>query len=208
MEIGVISLSEEELDQDEGTSFNVSGLLSASKDAFLNAAAYDFSSTFFRPRGMDNANGKVLINGIEMNKQYNGRPQWAGWGGLNDVQRNRQFSRGLKANDYAFGDVAGTTNIIMRASQYRKGGRVSYAAANRSYRGRIMASYSSGVSKKGWAYSVLLARRFGEEGYQEATVYDANSFFGSAEKRINNQHSLNFTANRKIPKVQNSICDE
>ncbi|MFT5435463.1 MAG: hypothetical protein ACI840_000095 [Ulvibacter sp.] len=193
-QIGIISLSEEELDEDEGTSFNVSGLLSASKDAFLNAAAYDFSSTFFRPRGMDNANGKVLINGIEMNKQYNGRPQWADWGGLNDVQRNRHFSKGLKANDYAFGDVAGTTNIIMRASQYRKGGRVSYAAANRSYRGRIMGSYSSGLSKKGWAYSILLARRFGEQGYQEATFYDANSVFASAEKKMNNQHSLNFAA--------------
>ena len=194
MEIGLISLSDNELALDEGISFNISGLLSASKDIFTNAAAYDFSATFFRPRGMDNANGKVLINGIEMNKQYNGRPQWADWGGLNDVQRNRHFSKGLKANDYAFGDVAGTTNIIMRASQYRKGSSVSYAAANRSYRGRIMASYSSGLSKKGWAYSVLLARRFGEEGYQEATLYDADSFFASVEKKINNQNSLNFTA--------------
>ena len=192
--IGIISLSDNELALDEGTSFNISGLLSASKDIFSNAAAYDFSATFFRPRGMDNANGKVLVNGIEMNKQYNGRPQWADWGGLNDVQRNRQFSKGLKANDFAFGDVAGATNIIMRASQYRKGGRISYAAANRSYRGRIMGSYSSGLLKKGWAYSFLLARRFGEEGYQEATVYDANSFFASVEKKINNRHSLNFTA--------------
>ena len=194
LEIGVISLSDNELALDEGTSFNISGLLSASKDVFSTAAAYDFSATFFRPRGMDNANGKVLINGIEMNKQYNGRPQWANWGGLNDVQRNRQFSKGLKANDYTFGDVAGTTNIIMRASQYRKGGRISYAMANRSYRSRIMGSYSSGLSKKGWAYSLLLARRFGEEGYQEATSYDANSFFASAEKRMNNHHSLNVTA--------------
>ena len=191
--IGIINLSEEELDQDEGSSFTISGLLSASKDVFLKAAAYDFSATFFRPRGMDNAYGKILINGIEMNKQYQGRPQWAVWGGLNDVQRNRYFSKGLKANEYAFGDVAGTNNIIMRASKYRKGGRFSYAMANRSYRGRVMGSYSSGLSKKGWAYSVLLARRFGEEGYQEATIYDANSFFASVEKRINSRHSLNFT---------------
>ena len=67
-----------------------------------------------------------------MNKQFNGRPQWSNWGGLNDAQRNREFSMGLKANDYTFGGLAGTTNIVMRASQYRKGGRVSYAAANRS----------------------------------------------------------------------------
>jgi len=102
---------------------------------FLNAAAFDFSSTFFRPRGLDNANGKLLINGIEMNKQFNGRPQWANWGGVNDVQRNQEFSRGLSPSDYTFGDLAGSTNLTMRASKYRKGGRVSVASANRSYRG-------------------------------------------------------------------------
>ncbi|WP_034260213.1 carboxypeptidase regulatory-like domain-containing protein [Altibacter lentus] len=192
-QIGIISLSDNELDQDEGTSFNISGLLQASNDVFLNAAAFDFSATFFNPRGLDNANGKVLINGIEMNKQFTGRPQWGNWGGLNDVQRNRVFSMGLKANDYAFGDVAGTTNIIMRASQYRQGGRVSYAMANRSYEGRVMGSYHSGLSVDGWAYSVLASRRFGDEGYQDGTLYDANSFFASVEKKINENHSLNFT---------------
>ncbi|CAM3323531.1 carboxypeptidase-like regulatory domain-containing protein [Aequorivita lipolytica] len=193
-QIGVISLSDNELNDDEGTSYNISGLLQASDDAFLNAAAYDFSATFFNPRGFDNANGKVLINGIEMNKQYDGRPQWADWGGLNDLQRNQEFSMGLQANDYTFGDVAGTTNIIMRASQYRKGGRVSYATSNRSYRGRVMASYSSGLLLNGWAYSVLLSRRFGEGGFQEGTIYDANSFFASAEKKLNENHSLNLSA--------------
>lgn len=192
-QIGVISLSDAELDDDEGTSYTISGLLHASRDVFLNAAAYDFSATFFRPRGLDNANGKVLINGIEMNKLYTGRPQWGNWGGLNDAQRNREFSMGLKASEYTFGDVAGTTNIMMRASQYRKGGRVSYATANRSYQGRVMGSYNSGLLASGWAYSVLVSRRFGEEGYQEGTFYDANSFFISIEKELNTTHSLNVT---------------
>ena len=192
-QIGLINLSDSELDGDLGVSAtNVSGLLQASKDTFLNAAAFDFSTTFFRPRGLDNANGKVLINGIEMNKQFNGRPQWGDWGGLNDVQRNRVFTMGLKANDYTFGGLAGTTNIVMRASKYRKSGRVSFAAANRSYKGRIMASYHSGVSKKGWAYSFLVSKRFGDEGFIDGTLYDANSFFASVEKIINENHSLNF----------------
>src|SRR5690606_1620715 len=129
------------------------------------------------PRGLDNANGKVLINGIEMNKQFDGRPQWSNWGGLNDAQRNRDFSMGLTPNDYAFGDLAGTTNIIMRASQYRQGGQVSYATANRTYLGRVIGSYNSGVTASGWAYSVLLSRRYGNEGYIDGTLYDANSFF-------------------------------
>ena len=193
-QIGVISLSDGELDSDLGGAVtNVSGLLQASKDVFLNAAAYDFSATFFRPRGLDNANGKVLINGIEMNKQFNGRPQWGDWGGLNDAQRNREFSMGLKANDYTFGDLAGTSNIVMRASKNRKNGRISFASANKSYTGRVMASYSSGLSKTGWAYSFLASRRFGDEGYIDGTLYDSNSFYASVEKIINDKHTLNFT---------------
>ncbi len=190
----IISISDDNLNsEDDGLTDNVSGLLQASRDVFLNAAAFDFSATFFRPRGLDNANGKVLINGVEMNKQFNGRPQWANWGGLNDVQRNQEFTMGMAANDYNFGDLAGTNNIIMRASKYRRGGRISYASANRSYQGRVMASYSSGLLEGGWSYSVLGSRRFGEEGYIDGTLYDSNSFFVAVEKRLNDKHSINFT---------------
>ncbi|MAP80297.1 MAG: TonB-dependent receptor [Aequorivita sp.] len=193
-EIGVISLSQDELDSDDSATYAISGLLQASKDVFLNAASYDFSATFFKPRGYNSEHGTVLINGIEMNKLYNGRPLWSNWGGLNDAQRNQVFSMGLTANEYTFGDLAGTTNIIMRASKYRKGGRLSYATSNRSYRGRVMASYNSGLLPNGWAYSLLLARRFAKEGFNEGTLYDANSFFIAVEKRFNERNSLNLTA--------------
>lgn len=206
--IGVISLSEEQLDEDEGTSYSVSGLLQASGDVFHRAAAFDFSSTFFRPRGYDAADGKILINGLEMNKFYDGRPQWSNWGGLNDSQRNQVFTPGLEANEYAFGDLAGLTNISMQASRYREGGRISYAAANRSYIGRIMASYNSGLLPSKWAYSVLLSRRFAKEGYREGTVYDANSIFIAVERLLGSGHSLNlmgiYTPNRRGKSSPNS----
>lgn len=193
LQISTISLTDNELDGDDASAYNISGLLASSQDAFLRAAAYDFSAAFFNPRGLDNANGKVLINGLEMNKVYSGRPSWGNWGGLNDVQRNRVFVRNSKASDYNFGDVGGTTNIIMRASKMRQGGRVSYASSNRSYQGRVMGSYNSGALEGGWSYSVLLSRRFGEEGYKDGTLYDANSFFVAVEKELNDKHSLNFT---------------
>ena len=78
---GLISLTEDELNDDTGGADNISGLLQSSKDVFLNTAAFEFSSTFFRVRGLDSENGTVLLNGIEMNKMYNGRPQWSNWGG-------------------------------------------------------------------------------------------------------------------------------
>ncbi len=194
LQIGTISLSDSELDQDEGATDNISGLLQSSRDVFLNAAAFDFSAAFFRPRGLDNADGKVLINGIEMNKLSTGRPQWANWGGLNDVQRNREFTMGLTPNEYTFGGLAGTTNIVMRASQYREGGRVSYSIANRSYTGRVMAGYNSGQQSNGWSYSILASRRFGDEGFIDGTLYDANSYFAAIEKKINAKHSLNLVS--------------
>ncbi len=193
-EISLISLSDNELDAgDNNVAFNVSGLLQSSKDVFSKAAAYDFSSTFFSIRGLDNQYGKVLINGVEMNKQFTGRPSWSNWGGLNDVQRNREFSRNFKASDYTFGGFLGSTNINMRASKMRKGGRVSYASSNRSYRGRFMGSYNSGLLKGDWYFSVLASRRYGDEGYADGTLYDANSLSIMVEKKINDNHSLNFT---------------
>lgn len=194
IDLSVISLSDDELSDDEGGADNTAGLLQSSKDIFLSTAAYEFSSTFFRARGYNSENGKILINGIEMNKMYNGRPQWSDWGGLNDVMRNQEFSNGIAASEYTFGGIAGSNNIIMRASEYSEGGRVSIASSNRSYTGRVMVSYSSGLTKSGWAYTFLASRRYANEGYNDATLYDSNSFFVAVEKQINNKHSLNFTA--------------
>lgn len=191
-DISIVNITDDELNSDDGFTDNIAGLLQSSRDAFLSAAAFDFSATFFRPRGLDNANGKVLINGIEMNKLSNGRPQWANWGGLNDLQRNQAFTRGVSPNENTFGDIAGVNNITMRASAYGEGGRISYASANRSYQGRAMASYSSGALDNGWSYAVLASRRFGGEGYIDGTLYDSNSFFATVEKQLGDDHSLNF----------------
>ena len=56
-----------------------------------------------------------------------------------------------------------------------------------------MATHASGVVKGGWSYAFSLGRRWGNEGFQDGTFYDANSFFVSVEKKINDNHSLNFT---------------
>lgn len=188
-----ISLTEDELDNDESGLGNVSGLLHASPDVFQRTAAFEFSSSFFRVRGLDSDNSSILINGIEMNKIYNGRPQWSNWGGLNDVMRNQELAPGLKPSSYQFGGILGTSNINVRASQMSHGGRITYSSSNRSYAQRFMATYTSGLLQGGWAYALSFGRRWGNEGYQDATLYDANSVFVSGEKVINDKHSFNFT---------------
>ena len=57
-----------------------------------------------------------------------------------------------------------------------------------------MASYNSGILEKGWAYSISFGRRWGNEGYQDASFYDSNSAFLSVHKSFNDKHSLNFAA--------------
>lgn len=188
-----ISLSDDELDNDIDGSDNISGLLSSSLDLFQRTAAFEFSSSFFRVRGLDSDNGSVLINGIEMNKLYNGRPQWSNWGGMNDVLRSQELTTGLIPSNYNFGSILGTMNMNVRASEARPGGRVTYSSSNRSYTNRLMATYASGLLKDGWAYTMSLGRRWGNEGYQDATLYDSNSFFTSIEKVINDNHSISFT---------------
>ncbi|SCY31471.1 CarboxypepD_reg-like domain-containing protein [Nonlabens sp. Hel1_33_55] len=190
---GIVSLTENDLADDDNAANNVSGLLQATRDQFLRAAAFDFSATFFRPRGLNSEDGKILINGLEMNKQFSGRPQWSNWGGINDLQRNQTFTMGLAPADDTFGGYGGVQSINMRASQQRAGSQISYASANRSYRARFMGTYKSGLLSSGWAYAITASRRSGEEGFVDGTLYDANSLSINVEKKLNENHSLNFT---------------
>ncbi len=189
-----ISLSDDELNDDTSASDNISGLLNSSMDVFYRTAAYEFSSSFFKVRGLDSDNAIVHINGVKMNKLYNGRPQWSNWGGLNDVLRNQELSNGSIPLKYNFGGILGSNNINVRASEYGEGGRITYSSSNRSYSNRLMATYNSGMLQKGWAYSLSIGRRWGNEGYQDASFYDSNSAFLSVQKIFNNKHSLNLAA--------------
>lgn len=193
-DLSLITITDDELNDDASAADNISGLLQATRDIFLRTAAFEFSQSFFRIKGLDSGNGKVLINGIEMNKLFDGRAQWSNWGGLNDVLRNQEFSNGLAPSNYTFGGVLGSTNIDTRPSQQRPGVRISYSSSNRSYVHRAMATYSSGILEDGWAFTFSASRRAGKEGFNEGTTYNAYSVFGSLEKQFGDNHSLVFTS--------------
>ncbi|MEO0902723.1 MAG: TonB-dependent receptor, partial [Bacteroidota bacterium] len=145
---------------------------------------------FFRVRGYDSRNGVLMLNGVPMNKSDSGRPQWNNWGGLNDVTRNQQFTNGLALNVKTFGGILGNTNINLKPSQLREGIRLSSSLSNRTYRGRIMATYNSGLQRNGFAFSLSGSRRWSQEGFIEGTLYDAYSFFGAVEYHLNENNSL------------------
>ena len=191
VESSIISLSDFDLSDDSNTSDFASGLLSSYNDVFQSIAAYQFGPARFRQRGYDSRNNKVLMNGIEVNKIYDGRPQWSNWGGLNDVLRNREYSIGLEKSRSNFGGINGSTNFILRTSLYQKGLRVSYSSTNTSYTNRVLATYSTNYNN--WDFTFSVSRRWAEQGHFEGTFYDANSFFVGIENKINDSHSINFT---------------
>ena len=193
-QLSLVTITENDLGDDNSGSESTAGLLQSSRDAYQQAAAFNWGQARFRMRGLDNEYGVTMINGISMNKIYDGRPQWSNWGGLNDATRNQEFTLGSSPSDYTFGGILGTQEINTRASLYRKGTRISQSGTNTNYSWRTMITHNSGLMDNGWAYSISGSRRWAQEGYFTGSDYGANSFFASVEKRFNKNHSLNFTS--------------
>jgi hypothetical protein len=189
----LITLSESDLTDDTSTSEMTSGLLQSSKDAFFQVSAFSWGQARFRVRGLDSENGTMMLNGMPMNKVYDGRPQWGNWGGLNDVLRNQEFSVGAASSDHTFGGILGTQQIYTRASIYKKGSRLLFSASNTTYNWRAIGTYASGTNASGWAYVISAGKRIGNEGFFEGTNFKGESFFISIEKKWNDRNALNFT---------------
>eukprot|EP00903_Cladosiphon_okamuranus_P000114 g114.t1 len=191
--IPTITLSSDDLGGGSGGAQNISGVLSSSRDAFVSAAAFTFGPARFNIRGYDAKYTSVLVNGMPVNDLETGRVFWNHWGGLNDVLRNRTNTIGLGASIFAYGGVGGASTIDTRAISQRKQLRFGYAISNRTYRNRLMATYSSGLLESGWAFSLSASRRWADEGYVEGTFYDAYSYFASVDRRLGDIGFLNFT---------------
>ncbi|MEJ4088546.1 TonB-dependent receptor [Galbibacter orientalis] len=187
-----ISLAENDFADDIETDFS-GGMLQATRDIFLTRAAFDFSQSFFKVKGYDSKYGDVFINGIRMNRVFNGRPQWSNFGGINDVLRNQEYFYGMEANPNNFGGILGATYINTNPAFMRSGIRVSASASNKSYTDRLMATYNSGVQNNRLSYSISASRRLAKEGYIDGTLYDAYSVFGAIGYQPNAQHTLYFT---------------
>lgn len=83
-QISLVTLTENDLGDDNSGSESTSGILQASRDTYQQAAAFNWGGARFRIRGLDNEYGTTMINGVVMNKLWDNRPQWSNWGGLKD----------------------------------------------------------------------------------------------------------------------------
>lgn len=174
----------------EAETQDVSGLLQSSRDIYTSVAGFNFGAARYKVRGYDAENFTAFMGGIKLNEPESGRAIWSFWGGLNDITRYQETKAGIDASPYSFASIGGYSNISIRASEFRKGSRFSYAYTNRAYNHRVMLTHSTGMLKNGWAFTVSASRRYSKEGYVEGTFYDAASYFLSAEKKLNEQHSI------------------
>lgn len=175
----------------ENENDNFSSVLSAGRDPFTNATTFNLSAGRFRPRGYFNEDSEMMLNGMLMNDQDDGRVLWSAWNGMNDVIRNRANLINLNHSDYTFGGIGGATFIDLRASTIREEAKVTYAHSNRTFQHRIMGTYATGMMENGWAFAATASHAYGNQGYIKGTYFEGNSYFLSIDRKLNEKHLLN-----------------
>lgn len=168
---------------------NISEMLTSTKDPYEEVVAYKFSTAFFKRRGIASNYQNVCINGMRMNKLDANQASFYQWGALNDMFKNQTEATVYQPADFSASNIGGVINYNVKASSYRKGGKVGYTISNSTVTNRIVANYATGLMKNGLAVAAALAARFGREGYIEATPYYSYSYFLALEKRFG-KHSL------------------
>ncbi len=142
-------------------------------------------------RGFDNTNIATMVNGVPMNDMESGSIYWSNWAGIGDVTRIMQTQRGLGASKVSAPSVGGTINIITKGVEAKKGGSASYQMGNDGAN-KILLTLSTGMSKTGWAATILGSRQWGD-GYVMGTDYEGYTWFASIAKRFGDRHSLSLT---------------
>jgi len=181
-------------DDEGGSQTSTVGLLQSSQDVFNRIASFDLGAYWFRPRGVDGRTSENMLNGVSMVKSDNGNVDFSNWGGLNEIVRYPEISANHSPSEYAFGGASGVIYKNTKASEYRKGFQAVYSITNRNYRQRVSLRYTSGMSKSGWAFTLMGAKRWAEEGIQEGTFYDAYGTYLGVEKKISDNHTITFNA--------------
>ncbi len=185
----------ESIDDDEHSTQSITALTGASDDIYYNTASYNFGPMYFRYRGLDNRYQKVYINGVEFNDVIRGRFNFSSLLGMTSrAFRNKTVTVGLGASNYGFGDLAGSTNYNTDAAYYAPGFNGSAAFTNSNYMLRAMATYSTGMNKAGWAFTVSAIGRYSKEGVVPGTFYNSAGLFLSIGKMLDPQNFLTLTA--------------
>lgn len=189
----ILQLSEAQLD-DDGNLQGISGSFLSQSDVYISQTSYNFSPMRFRTRGYDNKYESTYINGVRFADAERGGFNYSSLGGLNNATRNKDLSYGLNPNTFSYGNLGSNTNINTRASIIATGHNASGSFSTGNYMLRGQYTYGTGLLPNGWAFAVSGVVRWAKEGIVEGTFYNSAGLFLSAEKIINENHSLSLVA--------------
>ncbi len=167
-------------------------ILKSTPGVYVTKDGGGYGDSKINMRGFKAANVAVMVNGVPVNDMEWGGVYWSNWAGLSDVTRSMQTQRGLGASKISSPSVGGSINIVTNTLDVKAGGTASFGVGNDGAY-QLSVSLSSGMTKNGWAVSVLGAKRWGD-GYIQGTGYEAYNWFVNVSKRINDRHQLSFTA--------------
>ncbi len=189
--VALTSIAPEVLEEKIGTK-DLPEILRSTPSVYVSNAGGGYGDTEVLMRGFKSANIAVMVNGVPVNDMEWGGVYQSNWQGLGDVIRTVQTQRGLGASKISSPSVGGTISYITRGLDTKRGGSISYAIGSDNYN-KIMATVSSGMNDKGWAFNLSLAKTWGD-GYFQGTDFVGYNWFFNVAKRINDNHQLSFTA--------------
>ncbi len=158
---------------------------------YVSNQAGGFGDSRIFLRGFDDTNTAFLLNGQPINSVEDGRMFWSNWAGMSDVANAIQVQRGLGSSKLAISSVGGTVNIVSKTTDQNEGGFVRFLGGNDSYF-KGTASYNSGLSDKGWAFSVLLDHWQGYRKWSEGTEGQGQNYLFSVGYKPSDKHAFNF----------------
>ena len=204
------TFSEQQLDDESEGDQTVSALSNA-RDAYLSNVGYAFSAMRFKVRAYDNMYQNNYINGVMLNDMESGRFSYSLIGGMNDATRNRESVWASDFNTFGVTGVGGGQNINARAGDFAQGSKFVVTGCNRNYTLRTMFTHATGFNKHGWAFAGSVGYRWANynTAYIDGTFYNSFSYFLAAQKRFNEEHSLNLvTFGAPTERAQQSAATE
>ncbi|MFK5983429.1 MAG: carboxypeptidase-like regulatory domain-containing protein [Flavobacteriaceae bacterium] len=188
--VAVSTISAEEIQLRSAGNVELAEAVAFTPSAYVSGQTGFGDSQFFL-RGFDQTNIAILLNGQPVNSMEDGKVFWSNWAGIADIATTIQVQRGLGASKLAISSVGGTTNIVMKAADKKKGGFVRFLGANDSYmKGTI--GYDSGRSEKGWAFSVLLDYWQAHRKWAKGTYGEGQNYYFAVGYKPNEKHNFNF----------------
>lgn len=189
--VAVSTVNAEHIDYKLG-SMEFPEILKSTPGVYVTKQGGGYGDSKINMRGFKAENVAVMVNGVPVNDMEWGGVYWSNWAGLSDVTRSMQTQRGLGASKISSPSVGGTVNIVTKGIEAKRGGTAVVGMGNDGLY-NVSFSVSTGLSKSGWAMTLLGAKRWGD-GYIRGTEFEGYNWFINISKRINTNHQISLTA--------------